>query len=297
MRTRYLPVVAFLAFAWFGSPAIVLGDPPSGAWTWSETNPVSISLSYNGVVTVQGPGASPYKVDLSVWATIADSNGTVVASYTSPVAEPGTPISFTLTYDIPKAERVVYWPWDQPLPSAPPVVLTFVGIVHTHVDDIDGSSRDGEDQHVFKIMPTLIVAAPPTNRPTPRPTRQPTASPTSPPTATPSPEPTDPVAPEPSAAGTPIPTASPTSPPSLSSASPSPTMSRSADPPTIAAAVESTGSAGKGGGDQWIILPIVALLGVALVPLYRTRKRQSNGVATDVNASQAPVPILDEPDA
>jgi hypothetical protein len=263
--------VAFLAFAWFGSPAIVLGDPPSGAWTWSETNPVSISLSYNGVVTVQGPGVSPYKVDLSAWATIADSNGTVVASYTSPVVGPGTPINFTLTYDIPKAEQVVYWPWDQPLPSAWPGALTFVGTLHTHADEIDGSVRDGEDQHTFTIYPRVVVTTPP---PTPRPTRQPTPRPTPPLTATPSPEPTDAATPEPSATGTPIPTASPTSPPSLSSASPSPTMSRSADPTTIAAAVESTGSAGKGGGDQWIILPIVALMGVALVLFYWARFRR-----------------------
>ena len=266
MRTRYLPALALFVCVWLGSPAVALGDSPIGAWSWFGTNPSSISVSYNCTTTVPNPDGSPYKVTTSAWATIADSSGTVVARYTSPVVVGSGTINFTLTYDIPKAEQVVYWPWDQPLPSARPGVLTFVGTLHTHADEIDGSVRDGEDQHTFTIYPRVVVTTPP---PTPRPTRQPTPRPTPPPTATPSPEPTDAATPEPSSNGTPIPTASPTSRPSLS-----PAVSGSADPTTIAAAVESTGSAGKGGGDQWIILPLVALIGVASVLFYWARFRR-----------------------
>ena len=131
MRTRYLPALALFVCVWLGSPAVALGDSPIGAWSWFGTNPSSISVSYNCTTTVPNPDGSPYKVTTSAWATIADSSGTVVASYTSPVVVGSGTIDFTLTYDIPKAEQVIYWPWDQPLPSAPPGVLTFVGTLHT----------------------------------------------------------------------------------------------------------------------------------------------------------------------
>jgi outer membrane biosynthesis protein TonB len=235
---------------------------------------------------------------MSAWATIVDSNGTTVASYTSPVLVGSGTISFTLTYDIPEAEQTVHWPAGQPWPSGP-VVLTFVGTLYTHSDNIDGTFIDGQDQYTFAIYPMVIATVSATPRPTPRPTDAPTprstdtpttepnTTDTPPPTASSTPESTDTPTPEPTTTDTPSPTASPTLP------SPSVIASGSVAPVMVVAAAASTGNGPEGWVYEWLVLLLVALIGVALslcVHLYRQRSARRRAAMTHPEPTQVSNP-------